>query len=114
MSQGDDVMTEVLNALYWDLAVPQHRVMVQVDHGWVTMSGMVERPYQRACAESDARRVPGVLGVTNQIRLATAQADGGSMGDFNGATALMGPAGAANALQILAVPRANLLQRSVV
>ena len=76
MSHGDDVMTEVLNALYWDLAVPQHRIKVEVENGWVTMSGIVDRPYQRHCAESDARRVPGVVGVTNQIRLGSILAEG--------------------------------------
>ena len=45
-----DVQTMVLNALYWDLAVPPHRVKVEVENGWVTMSGMVDRPYQRTCA----------------------------------------------------------------
>ncbi len=73
MSQNDDVKTEVLNALYWDLAVPPHRVKVEVESGWVMMSGIVERPYQLACAESDARRVLGVVGVINQIRLAPAR-----------------------------------------
>ena len=67
----------VLNALHWDLAVPPHKVKVEVENGWVTMSGMVDRPYQRTCAESDARRVPGVVGVNNQIRLATAEAEQG-------------------------------------
>ncbi|HKI14936.1 MAG TPA: BON domain-containing protein [Roseiarcus sp.] len=71
--QSDEVRTRVLNALYWDLAVPRHRLSVDVENGWVTVSGMVDRPYQRTCAESDARSVPGVLGVTNQIRLAQAQ-----------------------------------------
>ena len=71
-SQGDEVRTRVLNALYWDLAVPRHRLSVDVENGWVTVSGMVDRPYQRTCAESDARSVPGVVGVTNQIRLAEA------------------------------------------
>jgi osmotically-inducible protein OsmY len=79
MSQSADVETMVLNALHWDLAVPRHRLKVEVENGWVTMSGMVDRPYQRACAESDARRVPGVAGVTNQIRLAPAQAEQGSV-----------------------------------
>ena len=73
MSQSD-VQTMVLNALHWDLAVPRHRLKVEVENGWVTMSGMVDRPYQRACAELDARRVPGVFGVINQIGLAPAQA----------------------------------------
>jgi osmotically-inducible protein OsmY len=74
MSQGDDVQKRVLNALYWDLAVPRFSVQVEVVNRWVTISGMVDRPYQRTCAESDARGVPGVVGVTNQIRLAQAQA----------------------------------------
>jgi osmotically-inducible protein OsmY len=59
----------VLNALYWDLAVPRHRLNVDVENGWVTVSGMVDLPYQRSCAESDAKGVPGVVGVINLIRL---------------------------------------------
>ena len=80
MSQSDDVKRDVLNALHWDLAVPPHRVEVEVENGWVTMSGVVDRPYQRTCAASDARRVPCVAGVTNQIRLAPAQAEQGAVG----------------------------------
>jgi osmotically-inducible protein OsmY len=72
--QREDVRVRVLNALYWDLAVPRHRLNVDVENGWVTVSGMVDLPYQRTCAESDARSVPGVVGVTNLIRLADAQA----------------------------------------
>lgn len=75
-----DVQTMVLNALHWDLAVPRDRLKVEVENGWVTMSGMVDRSYQRTCAESDARRVPGVVGVINQIRLAPAQAEQGAVG----------------------------------
>jgi osmotically-inducible protein OsmY len=75
-SQSDEVRARVLNALYWDLAVPRYRLNVDVENGWVTVSGMVDRPYQRTCAESDARSVPGVVGVTNQIRLAQAQVAG--------------------------------------
>ena len=70
MSHSADVQTMVLNALHWDLAVPRHRLKVEFEDGWVTMSGVVDRPYQRTCAESDARKVPGVVGVINQIRLA--------------------------------------------
>jgi osmotically-inducible protein OsmY len=73
MPQNNDVRMGVLNALHWDLAIPRNRLRVEVDNGWVIMSGVVDRPYQRACAESDARAVPGVVGVTNQIRLAAAE-----------------------------------------
>jgi osmotically-inducible protein OsmY len=72
--QSENVRAGVLNALYWDLAVPKHRLNVDVENGWVTVSGLVDLPYQKSCAESDAKSVPGVVGVTNLIRLAdTAQ-----------------------------------------
>jgi len=72
-SRNDDVQTRVLNALHWDLRVPRHRLSVDVEDGWVTVSGMVDFPYQRTSAESDVRSVPGVVGVTNLIRLPQAQ-----------------------------------------
>jgi osmotically-inducible protein OsmY len=72
--QSEDLRVGVLNALYWDLAVPRHRLNVDVENGWVTVSGMVDLPYQRSCAESDAKSVPGVVGVINMIRLAEARA----------------------------------------
>ena len=70
---SDDVRLRVLNALHWDLAVPRDRLNVDVEDGWVTVSGTVDLPYQRTCAESDARNVAGVVGVTNLIRLADNQ-----------------------------------------
>ena len=78
-SQSDDVRMRVLNALHWDLAVPRHRLKVEVNDGWVTMSGQVDLPYQRSCAEFDARSVPGVVGVINHIRLASNEAGKASL-----------------------------------
>ena len=62
-----DLRADAANALFWDLAVPRHRVTAQVDYGVVTLKGVVERPYQRSCAEAVVRQVPGVLGVKNEI-----------------------------------------------
>jgi osmotically-inducible protein OsmY len=73
--QTEDTRVRVLNALFWDLAVPRDRLNVDVENGWVTVSGMVDLPYQKACAESDARGVSGVIGVTNLICLADTQTD---------------------------------------
>jgi osmotically-inducible protein OsmY len=72
MSEG--LRARVLNALHWDLAIPRNRLNVDVENGWVTVSGMVDLPYQRTCAESDAKSVPGVVGVTNLIRLTGVEA----------------------------------------
>jgi osmotically-inducible protein OsmY len=64
-----DVRVEVANALHWDVAIPRHRVTAKVDGGWVTLQGVVEWAYQRSLAEADTRRVPGVIGITNEIEL---------------------------------------------
>lgn len=74
-SRIDDVRMQVLNALHWDYAVPRDRLKVEVVDGWVTMSGEVDLPYQRSSAESDARNVPGVLGVINRVSLGSNRPD---------------------------------------
>ena len=53
MSQSEEVQTKVLNALFLHLVVPPHRVEVEVENGWATISGTVDRDRQRSCAESE-------------------------------------------------------------
>jgi len=57
----------VVNSLFWDRAIPPNRVTVDEDRGLVTLHGEVERAYESSCAEEDALRVPGVIGVKNEI-----------------------------------------------
>ena len=67
---GDgEVLGRVLNALYWDLAVPSDYLSVKVEKGWVTISGKVAYSYQKGCAEADVRRVSGVSGLSNHIEI---------------------------------------------
>jgi osmotically-inducible protein OsmY len=67
-----ELRDHVMNELFWDLTVPRYRVSVEEDRGLVTLQGKVERGYQRACAEADARRVPGVIAVRNEIAVRAA------------------------------------------
>ncbi len=66
-SRDGEIRLAVMEALYWDLAIPQHRVTVEVEDGWVALKGCVERAYSRHRAEWAARGVHGVVGVTNAI-----------------------------------------------
>lgn len=63
------VHDQVLQALQWDLALPRDRIAARVEDGWVTLCGEVDRPYEKSCAEADVRRVPGVVGVKNEIAI---------------------------------------------
>jgi osmotically-inducible protein OsmY len=65
----ENVAANVLNALYWDLAVPSDRISAKCERGWVTLTGEVDRPYQKTSAEADVRKVRGVVGVTNHVRV---------------------------------------------
>jgi osmotically-inducible protein OsmY len=62
-----ELQERVLNELHFDLAIPRDRLTVRFQNGYVILSGEVEWPYQRSCAEADVRRVPGVAGVANEI-----------------------------------------------
>ena len=64
-----DLAQAVLRALEWDIAVPDEKIKARVDDGWVTLEGEVALQFQRAAAENAVRRLTGVRGVTNQIRL---------------------------------------------
>ena len=52
-----------------DLRVPDDGLKAGIRDGFVTLEGKVEWHYQREAAESCARRVNGVRGVTNKIEV---------------------------------------------
>jgi len=64
-----DLAQAVLRALEWDIAVPEEKIKARVADGWVTLEGDVALQFQRAAAENAVRRLNGVCGVTNLIRL---------------------------------------------
>lgn len=65
-----DLALAALYALKWDAAIQTDRLDVTVSHGYVTLKGEVEWPYQREAAERAIRRLAGIKGVTNWVTLA--------------------------------------------
>ena len=64
-----DIASAVVRALEWDAFIPIDKVDVTVAKGWVTLEGDLEYPHQKDEAERAARRVTGVRGVTNLIKV---------------------------------------------
>ena len=56
-----------VNALRWDIEVPDDRVTVRVEDGWIALEGTVEWQYQKTAAERAVRYLMGVKGLTNLI-----------------------------------------------
>jgi osmotically-inducible protein OsmY len=64
----EDLAQAAVNALTWNAQLPD-TITVRVDHGFVTLGGSVELPYQRITAEREVSRLTGVKGVVNDIHL---------------------------------------------
>ena len=62
-----DVARSVENVLQWTTYLPKDGVKVTVEKGCVTLSGEVQREYQRRAAAKAIRYVLGVADVSNQI-----------------------------------------------
>ena len=70
VGHGDETIAQqAISVLAWDLSVPRDKVRVEIDRGWVTLSGNVNWYYQKNAAEADVRKLFGVMGVNNQITI---------------------------------------------
>jgi osmotically-inducible protein OsmY len=65
----EDIAKQALNVLSWDLSVPKDKVKIKVEKGWITLSGDVHWFYQKNAAETDVRKLLGVMGVSNLIAI---------------------------------------------
>jgi len=64
-----EIARDVVEAMKLDLSVPDERIKAGIRDGFVTLEGNLEWNYQREAAESCARKVNGVRGVTNRIEV---------------------------------------------
>jgi osmotically-inducible protein OsmY len=69
--QHDDaeIARRAANFLAWSVYLPADSVHVRVQQGWVTLTGDVDWYYHKQAAEGAVRRLSGVIGVTNLIKL---------------------------------------------
>ena len=67
MRSDTDIAHAAVSALKWDVEVPDTRVQLLVDDGWVSLDGAVDWQFQRTAAEKAVRYLTGVKGVINRI-----------------------------------------------
>lgn len=64
-----DIARDLVAQLEFELPFSYENIKSVVKNGWVTLDGSLEWNYQRVDAESTARLVKGVLGVSNLIKV---------------------------------------------
>ena len=64
-----DIARAAENALKWHAHVPQDRIEVTVEKGWIILEGEVEKQFEKETARQAVLHLAGVTGVSNQIVL---------------------------------------------
>jgi osmotically-inducible protein OsmY len=62
-----EIATEVLSAVKWRWELPNDKIKVKVENGWVTLDGELRWNYQREAAINAVKDLSGVAGVSNNI-----------------------------------------------
>ena len=64
-----DIAAAALNALKWYSLVPEEKIKVKVNDGWITLTGEVDWHFQSDSAFDAVKSLSGVTGVTNVITI---------------------------------------------
>jgi osmotically-inducible protein OsmY len=65
----NQIAAEVLNALRWNWEVPNDKVKVKVEKGWVTLEGELKWNFQKEAAKKAIKSLLGLTGITDHITI---------------------------------------------
>ncbi|MGN6376569.1 MAG: BON domain-containing protein [Sphingomonas sp.] len=64
-----EIAKRIIDIFAFDVMIPDDKLTVKVEHGWVTLTGAVDWHYQREAARTAAGRITGVVGISNLIEV---------------------------------------------
>ena len=70
--EDDEIRGTALQAMMSDSGIPDGRIDVAVKDGWLTLKGEVKRQTESDAAFEAVSGLPGVGGITNEIKVITA------------------------------------------
>ena len=65
----NEIASEVLNVFDWHWNIPENKVKVKVEGGWVTLDGELPWNFQKEAVKRSVNNLTGVRGVTNNINI---------------------------------------------
>jgi osmotically-inducible protein OsmY len=71
----NEITTGILDAFKWTQEVPDNKIKVEVENGWVTLQGELRWNFQSAAAKNAVKNVLGVTGISNKIKVITKAGD---------------------------------------
>jgi osmotically-inducible protein OsmY len=64
-----EIARDAADALSSHIFIPERQIKVTVNDGWITLDGYVNWRFQKNLAESAVKKLKGVTGITNNIRV---------------------------------------------
>lgn len=64
-----EIAKRIIDIFAWDATIPDTDIDVEVEHGWVTLTGAVDWFFQSDSAREAAGKIQGVVGVVNLIEV---------------------------------------------
>ncbi len=64
-----EIAQAALDTLKWNTSIPDERLKLKVENGWVTLEGTVDWQFQKNAAENAIRDISGVKGVSDLIAI---------------------------------------------
>lgn len=71
----NDLANEVLNAYKRNWEIPEDRIKIKVENGWITLEGDVQWNYQKEAAARLIKKLTGIRGVSNRITIKSNTSD---------------------------------------
>lgn len=68
-TSDSEVARRILDIFSWDAVIPNDKINVKVEKGWVTLSGSVDWRFQADAARRAAGKIHGVVGVSDLIEV---------------------------------------------
>jgi len=64
-----EIAKAIVSAFEWNTAVPEEKIKIELNNGWVFLNGKVEFDYEKAAAKRVTDSIFGVKGVINNIEI---------------------------------------------
>lgn len=71
----NDIADEILNAYKWNWQIPNDKIQVKVENGWVVLTGELNWNYQKEEAKNAIKNLEGIINVSNNITIKSETVD---------------------------------------
>ncbi len=75
-TSDEEIARRVLDVFAWDVTIPDNKLTVKVEKGYVTLNGALDWNYQKDAARKAAGKIAGVMGINNRIEISNAAVSG--------------------------------------